>query len=476
MPKKTELKESGWFLEETKTADLGDKRLNKRLCNVLGALGRKPTESIPAATKGWSEAKAAYRFLDNEAATFEKVLKPHSNATVERIKKEAIVLLPQDTTELDYSGKKQTKGLGKLNYENQLGMHLHATLAVTPDRICFGAVHAEILIREKLGESARSKLPIEKKESMRWLNSYRIAQKIAEECPDTKIISMSDREGDIYDIFIESQKANSDSKAEWIIRANQNRRLLETDADNKKRYKKLFEKIKEVPAVGEVEFNLPKAKNRNARKVTQEIRALSVSLKAPRRMGQKLSDVTINVVFAKEINPPPRVEPIEWIILTSLPIGTKEQALQVVEWYLCRWQVEIFFKILKVGCDVEELQLKTVDRLKPCLALYIIIAWRILYITMLGRSCPEMPCNAVFEDEEWQAAYIVVCRRAPPKAPPNLDKMVRMIASLGGFLNRKRDNYPGPQTIWLGMQRNRDFVIAMEAQNAIKKHLNKRCG
>jgi len=468
MPKKTELKESGWLLEETKTVDLGDKRLNKRFCNVLAALSRKPTESIPAATKGWDETKAAYRFLDNEAATFEKVLKPHTNATVERIKKEAIVLLPQDTTELDYSGKKQTKGLGKLNYENQLGMHLHATIAVTPNRICLGAVHAEILIREKLGENARSKLPIEKKESMRWLNSYRIAQEIAEECHDTKVISISDREGDIYDIFVESQKANGNIKAEWIIRANQNRRLLEGDDDNKKRYKKLFKKVEEVPAFGEVEFNLPKGKNRAARKVKQEIRALTVVLKAPKRMEQKLPDVAINVVFAKEVNPPLGVEPIEWIILTSLPIGTKEQAMQVVEWYLCRWQVEIFFKILKVGCDVEELQLKTVDRLKPCLALYIIIAWRILYITMLGRSCPEMPCNAVFEDEEWQAAYIVVCRCSPPKVPPGLDKMVRMIASLGGFLNRKGDGYPGPQTIWLGMQRNRDFVIAMEAQNAIK--------
>jgi len=463
MPKQ---KDERWFLEETYTADLGDRRLNKRLSNMLEMLSRKPTGSIPAVSKGWDETKAAYRFFDNEAATLEKILEPHIRATEERISKEKVVLMPQDTTELDYSSKKQMRGLGKLNYENQLGMHLHTTLAVTPDRICLGVAHGEVLIREKLGGSNRSKLPIEQKESMRWLNGYRVAQEIAKKYPDTKVVSLADREGDIYDIFVESQEAKGEGQAEWIIRAQQNRCLLEADED-KKRYKKLFKKIEEAAVVGVTEFNLPRIKNRKARKVKQEIRTLAVTLKSPYRIEGKLPNVTINAVFAKEINAPFGVEPIEWMLLTSLPIETSEQALLVLEWYLCRWQVEIFFKVLKVGCEVEELQFKTVDRLKPCLALYMIIAWRILYIMMLGRGCPEMPCNVVFEDEEWQAVYIVVCRRPPPQVPPSLDQMVRMVASLGGFLNRKGDGYPGPQTIWIGMQRNRDFVIAMEAQNAI---------
>lgn len=468
MSKNIVSEDNGWFLEETKTADLGDKRLNKRLSNMLATLSRKPAQSIPVAANGWQETKAAYRFLDHEAVTLEKVLNPHIDAVKERIKKEAIVLLPQDTTELDYSGKKQTKGLGKLNYENQLGMHLHATIAVTPDRINLGIIHAEILTREKLGESKRAQLPIEEKESMRWLNSYRIAQKLAEGCPDTKIISISDREGDIYDIFVEAHEIQGNSKAEWIVRANQNRRLLETEEDDKKKYKKLFKKIDETTVIGLIEFNLPKIKNRQARKVKQEIKAITVYLKAPRKKGSELPDIAINAVSAKEIDAPHGVEPIEWIILTSLPVATKEQALQVIEWYLCRWQIEIFFKVLKVGCDIEELQLKTIDRLKPCLALYMIIAWRILYITMLGRICPEIPCSAVFEDEEWKAVYIVVRRCQPPEIPPNLNDIIRMIASLGGFLDRKGDGFPGPQTIWIGLQRNRDFVIALEAQKATK--------
>ena len=467
MSKESERKEIGWILEETKTANLGDERLNRRLSKLLEMLSRRPTESIPTASKGWEETKAAYRFLDNEAATLGSVLKSHGDATRERIRREKTILLVQDTTELDYSSKKQTKGLGKLNYESQLGVHLHTTLAVTQDRVCLGVVKAEVLVREKLGDNKRSKLPIEEKESMRWLTSYREAQEIAGDNANVQVISVADREGDIYDIFAESEKAKGVNKAEWIIRASQNRKLLERDEEDN--YKKLFKKIDEAPVLGIVEFNLPRAKDRKARKVKQEIRAIAITLKAPYRKEKKFPDIKINVVVAKEVKAPKGIDPIKWIILTSLPTETKEEALQVVEWYLCRWQVEIFFKILKVGCDVEELQLKTIDRIKPCLGLYMIIAWRILYIMMLGRSCPNIPCSAVFEDEEWQAAYIVVCRKAPPKAPPNLDKMVRMIASLGGFLNRKGDGYPGPQTIWIGIQRNRDFVIAMEAQNVIKQ-------
>ena len=127
---------------------------------------------------------------------------------------------------------------------------------------------------------------------------------------------------------------------------------------------------------------------------------------------------------------------------------------------------QLFFKILKSGCQIEELQLEKLERLEPALAFYMIIAWRVLYLTMLGRSCPELPCNVMFADEEWQALYIVAKRQTPPQVPPSLNEMVRMVAGFGGFLNRKNDGFPGPQTLWIGLQRCRDFVLAMEAQRA----------
>lgn len=453
---------ASWATEEVKTADLGDVRLNRRLGNLLEMLIRKPMESIPALSKSWGETKAAYRFFDNKAVSWEKILQPHKAAVIERMKKEAIVLLPQDTTDLDYTSKPETEGLGKLCYERQQGLYLHPTLAVTPERVCLGVVNAQILVRESLGKNQRQEaLPLDKKESIRWLNGYRAAQELSRQLPDTKLVSIADREGDIYEIFVEASKEQEDGQVEWIIRGNQDRRLVTKDA--KKKHEKLFNRVKQSASLGTVEFDLPRAPGRKARRIKQEIRAINIPLKPPYRKDEKLPAVNINAVLATEIETPKGTKPIEWLLLTSLPIDKNEQALQVIEWYLCRWQIEVFFKILKSGCEVEELQLQTLDRLKPCLAMYMIIAWRILYMTMLGRQDADLPCNLIFEDEEWHAVYIVIHKQSPPEIPPSLNQMIRMIASLGGFLNRKGDGDPGPQTIWSGLQRIRDFIIGMKA-------------
>lgn len=500
---------SNWVNEEIKTADLGDKRLTTRLGNILEMLNRKPSKSIPATSTGWSETKAAYRFFDNELVTAEKILQPHLDATIERIRKEPIVLLPQDTTELNYTGMPKTQGLGKLNSEAQLGMLLHPTIAITPERLCLGVVEAQFLIRSELHRERKynyllpiiaysifgtpnttvlswslllskklkvprpESLPIEEKETIKWLNSYRIAQKLAEQLPETLFVNIGDREGDVYELFVETLDINSgkEHRAEFIMRGSKDR-LLKKEGTNKEKNKikkKLQKSVAEAPIVGTIEFDIPATKNRKSRHVLQEVRASSFALKPAKRIGSKLPGVTINVVFAKEINTPPGEDSIEWFLLTSLPIDTAEKAIQVITWYLCRWQIEIFFKILKSGCGIEKLQLQTIDRLKPSLALYMIIGWRILAMTMLGRSCPDLPCTAIFDEEEWRAVYVVVYRRPPPNVPPTLNEMIRMVAGLGGFLNRKRDDDPGVKTIWIGLQRVKDFVVAMEALNASRK-------
>lgn len=492
-----QLSTNNWVIEEIKTANLGDARLNYRLGNILEMLSRKPPESIPVAAKSWAEIKAAYRFFDNDQVTEEKILKPHQDATIERMRKEPIILLPQDTTELNYTSKPQTKGLGKLCLDTQSGMYLHPTIAVTPERVCLGVIDAQVVIRSELHNKRKNdyllpiiayfmndgialslcllisktlkiprpeSLPIEEKETMRWLNSYRAAQTIAEQLPETQIVSIADREGDIYELFVEALDVKKEGRAEFIIRGSKDR-ILKKGKD-KKEHKKLKKKISEAPVVGITEFDMPAGKNRKARRVIQEVRAIRVELHPTKRIGKKLPAVTIHAVLTREINAPHDENPIEWLLLTSLPIDTGAQAIQVITWYLCRWQIEIFFKVLKSGCNVEELQLQTVDRLKPCIALYMIIAWRILFMTMLGRSCSDMPCTAIFDEEEWHAVYRVIYRSPPPKKPPNLNTMIRMIASLGGFLGRKADGHPGAQTIWIGLQRTKDFVLAMEALNA----------
>ena len=171
-----------------------------------------------------------------------------------------------------------------------------------------------------------------------------------------------------------------------------------------------------------------------------------MTLKAPRRPDRRLSDATVTALLATEIDPPAGDEPVAWLLLTNLPIDTPDQALEKIAWYLCRWQVEVYFTILKSGCKIEQLQLEKRERLEPAIGFYMIVAWRVLLLTHLGHACPEMPCDVVFDDAEWKAVTLVTQRQAPPEKPPSLDTMVRMVATLGGFLNRNSDGFPGPQS------------------------------
>ncbi len=168
-------------------------------------------------------------------------------------------------------------------------------------------------------------------------------------------------------------------------------------------------------------------------------------------------------------NPPLGVKPLEWLLLTSLPVESFEQATTVFEWYVCRWEIEVFFKVLKSGCQVEKLQLETCARFEPCLALYLIIAWRILFVTKFGRIYPELDCEFIFTRDEWQAVYLVMHQTPLPKSPPSLSEMLDQIARLGGHLGRKHDGPPGAKSIWIGLQRMRDFVQMMDAIKNIQR-------
>jgi hypothetical protein len=447
-----------------KLADLKDKRLNRRAIRILERLGEKPTLSIPAACRGWAETQAAYRFFDNEKVSAEAVLAPHGQASAERMGKEAVVLCVTDTTELDYSGKKhKILGLGPLTYEVQRGMYLHATLAVTPERLSLGVLDALFWARDPRGygrSAEQADRPIEEKESIRWLESYRRCCERAAQLPDTQLVFVADRESDIYEIFAEAH-GRTGPRADLLIRSQANRNLLDgRDGD------RLWERAAAAEVLGAVEFDLPAAKDRPARRVVQTLRATRVRLKAPYRTGVKLPDVRITVVHAREDKPPRGTERVEWLLLTSLPIETFEHAAELLQWYLCRWQIEVFFRILKSGCEVEELQLEHSDRLEAALALFLIVAWRVLFLTMLGRSCPDLPADLVFTTEEWRAVYIVAKRAKPPGKPPTLNQVIRLVASFGGFLGRKSDGEPGPKSLWIGLQRLRDFVAMADAMRA----------
>jgi hypothetical protein len=451
-----------WAQAEMDTADLGDARLNERATQVLDRLGAHPQWSIPTACGGWTETMGAYRFFDNERATFESVQAPHHRATMARIAACPVALLVQDTTECDEWVNLGPKGLGTIKAREKHPRRLHPTVAFTPERICLGTVAARWWERDQPSpRKERRNKGIDEKESGRWIESYEVSCAVQGQLPDTLVVNLADAEGDIYEWYADYAAFSPPTRAEWIVRAAQDRRLVAKPAQ------KLWETLAQAPCLGQVEVDVKPRPNRPARSALVSIHAAAVVLQPPARKGYRLPKVTLNAVLAREEHPPAGVEPLQWLLLTSLRVDTFERATQVVAWYGVRWCIEVFFHVLKNGCQINRLQLETEERLLPCIGLYLIVAWRVLYTLMLGRACPDLDCEVVFCPEEWRAAYIVVKRCNPAATPPRLGEIVVLVASLGGYLGRAHDGPPGPKAMWIGLQRLREFVIALEARDAL---------
>jgi hypothetical protein len=290
-------------------------------------------------------------------------------------------------------------------------------------------------------------------------------------------VSLSDSEGDIYECFAAWADTSEGPTADFIIRACQNRRLSTADPAYEKDETTLWlEAVEKTPVQGRRTIEVTsrpaltgdgsrRRQARSARTVSVTLQATTVTLKGLRRPGQKkggpsikLPDVTVNVVLVREENPPDGEPAIEWLLVTSLPVTMLSEIETVVDYYRCRWLIEQYFKVLKSGCEVEKLQLETTDRLMAAVAVYLIVAWRVLYLVRLGRECPEMTCEAVLMPEEWQSVWRVVKEKDPPKKAPSLGVMIPLIAQLGGYIPRPNDP-PGPKTMWIGLQRTRDFAL-----------------
>jgi hypothetical protein len=464
-----------WVAEEMADADLDDERLNRRLNLILSDLARHPTASIPAACNGYAETAAAYRFFDNDKADFHSVLRPHVDRTRTRIAAQPIVLLVPDTTEIDVTRpEQQVTGAGPLDGGARRGALLHLVHALTPDGTPLGTIDALPWARDEGAPRGAAKTrarraaePIEEKESYRWLESMRCARAEATRCPATRLVCVADSESDIYDVIAEGMA--SPRAADRVIRSCQDRALVD-DLEDRDVRDYLREELLAAP---ELERRTITVRGRTARVACEDrgrrqprrsreavvaVRAVTVTLRAPERAAGQLADATINAVLVTEVDPPADDVPVEWLLLTSLPIETAEQVRLIIQYYSARWMVELLFRVLKSGCRVEGRRFESLERLLPCLAVYLIVAWRVLFLCRLGRGCPEMSCEAVFEPAEWKSVYVVVRREPPPKLPPKLQEMIRMVAQLGGYVNRKREDEPGPQTLWLGLQRLHDIA------------------
>ena len=424
--------------DEFKTIELGDPRLNRRAVLLAERLGQKPSASIPNACQSWAETAAAYRFLSNEQVSWDKVLSPHWQASQARMAQHKVVLCIQDTTELDYNGQAIT-GLGPLSYEAQRGLYLHPTYVVSLEREPLGVFNAWTWARQFKGKDGKRAGVCE---SSRWIESYERIADSAKQLPDTRHVCVGDRESDMLELMLKARDLGY--LADYLVRSQHNRVLPGGG--------KLWDQVMTQTPLGRIRFMLPAGRGRKSRTVEQDIRVQRISLK-----GDAKGSIEVSCVIASEVDAPPGVKPVQWRLLTNREVNSLEQASELIDWYRARWEIELFFLILKEGCRVERLQLGDKDRLESALAIYMVIAWRINRLMRLGRTVPDLEAGLVFEPDEWRAAFILN-KKPVPKKMPTLNEVIRLIAQRGGFLGRKGDGEPGAKTLWLGLQEIAIFV------------------
>ena len=461
--------------KEFASVALGDERRERRLGILAGQLAASPASSVSGACGGWAESMAAYRLVHNPEVTPDKVLAAHRDATLARAKGSGRLLLVQDTTELDFTGFKAMGGNGPLSCPERRGFFLHSHLLIAENGgVALGICGAQSWSRtdEAHGKRARrKKLPIEEKESMRWMQGYAEACTLAQTFPEQEVIMVADRECDIYEIYTQAQELLEQKvrRADFIIRASSNR-ALEKGA-------KLFESVRSAPLLGtyevEVKHQIQNKKGadgnrhktvRQARTALLAVRSARVRLRPPKRPDRKLPVLEVTAVIAREIDPPAGEDPVEWILLSSLPVEDFSAARRLLFDYCQRWLIEEFHRVLKTGCRVESLSFSEAACTQVLIALYMVISWRILYLRDLSRCYPELPASCFFSEMEWRVACIIG-RIKRERAPP-LAELVALIAKMGGYFGRKNDRPPGPEVIWRGLQKLQCYVEALEALSA----------
>ena len=454
--------EADWVLEEFGSVDLGDQRRSDRLLEVVTRLARRPDGSIPQASGGdWASLKATYRLLENPAVTHEALLAGHVASTWERVAASgaAVVLAIQDTSELDFTTHAATSGRGQVGNAYGRGLLAHSTLACTPEGVPLGLLAQAVWARPpSSGQSkaARKKRPVAEKESAKWLAGLEaVVAGRAQAGPATlpPLVVVSDAESDVYAYFAAPRPTGVD----LLVRAAQDRL---TGAE-KRPLVRLRALLAAQPASPPETVVVPRHPGQPARTAHVVLRFTALTLPAPK--GQHGEPVALWAVGVQEVDPPTGVEPLDWLLLSSVPVRTLDDAQERVRWYRVRWTIEVWHHVLKSGCAFEQRQLASAAALTRALALYDVIAWRILYGTLLARVAPDVPCTVLLEVQEWQALYCAVHRTpTPPSSPPSLGQARRWLAELGGFVGRTGDGEPGVLVLWRGLSRLVDMTYMFQ--------------
>ena len=438
-----------WALNEFGFAQLGDKRRNKRIVKIAESLARSPGGTLPQAFPDWDEIKAAYRFFDRSGATFERVIEPHLERVRAACRQPGEYLLIEDTTSLDFSKHFHTEDLGVIGDGSGRGFDLHSALALRvegwtadnrPQGVLVGLFDQQCRApRPAPKGETRTQLMKRPRKTQVWAMGVKSAGVPPQGC---RWIYIADRESDCYEPLDICQLHQID-----IVVRSCHDRCLDGQAEH------LHQRLAAAPVLGTSTVEIRARPGQAARTAVVEIRSVRVDLKGPRRPdGLKAPLKDMGVIEAREVNPPPGTkEPLHWILLTSLPCASLEDALRVVGYYACRWWVEEYHKALKSGALVEESQLKKAYRLEALIAVLSVVAVRLLNTKFLARSRPQS--DEAAKSFGPQALELLEKKLGKPKEGWTNQAVIRAIARLGGFIGRKSDGQPGWQTIWRGWQR-----------------------
>jgi len=401
-----------WAEKEFGGAPLGDSRLSRRLVEIGAGKAEKPGVAYARVVGGdWAKTKGYYRLIDapdESAIHMANILLPHREQTIRRMKGQPVVLCIQDGSDLNFNNLSQCEGLGEIG-NNQTGakskgLHVHSMVAITPDGLPLGVVRAECSApkpKDKDDKRRAREIPIEEKKTFCWIEGIRDCMQLKAQMPHTRLINVLDREADFYELF-DDQRCNC-SKVDLLVRAQHNR---STTAKHR-----LFETARQAPIQARLNIKVPRQSarqkkskqkarpKRSARIAEVSVRYVRVEINPPSYMKDKES-ISVWVVNVREDTHPAGTEALEWSLLTTLEIKSVDDALNCVKWYCLRWRIEDWHRVLKSGCKVEDIAHKSAERLKRAIAINLVIAWRIMLMTLLGREAPEMPPEVMFSDLE----------------------------------------------------------------------------
>jgi hypothetical protein len=465
----------GWVDREIAGCEFRDARLGDRFRKLLAQIGSAMGQSIPLVCQDWANTKAAYRFFSNDRVSEAEILAGHFQSTRDRVAAtDGLMLVLHDTTEFTYQREKPeaigiTKSVnsgrdkaGRLRSHTVCGILMHSSLVVTTEGLPLGLAAVKFWTRKKFKGTAALKktinltrIPIEKKESVRWLENLKQSTDLLAD--PGRCLHIGDRESDIFELFCAAQEVGT----HFLVRTCVDR--LAGDGDHT-----IADEMEEVAVKGLHRIEV-RDSNGDPDQAILEIRYRKIRVLPPIGKQQRYPALTLTVIHAEERGTPKNRKKIDWRLITDLPVSSRTEAIEKLEWYALRWKIEVFHKILKSGCKAEESKLRTAQRLANLIAVFCILSWRVFWMTMLNRSAPDAPPDIALTQAEIDLLDRLMKNKDQKRSRrKTLSHYLIRIARLGGYLARANDPPPGNMVMWRGLSRLTDIEFgAMIRENNV---------